>query len=527
MSKVADYLNEHLLGQVTGVRAARKKYSVDSSILTITPEAVALPRSTSDVRKIARFAWQLAEKGHKISLTPRGLGGDTTGGAIGKGILISTEYLDKVIHVLQKDKLVHTQAGVKLSTLQEVLHWQALTLPSMSVDGSIGGIISSDVYESTPSLSEAISKLEVILANGDVIETGKVSKRELSKKLGLQTFEGEVYRKLSGLIEDNQDLIARLADNPNYSNAGYRRITEVRRRDGSFDLTPLFVGAQGTLGIISEVVLKADFYNPDSVKVAITTDSMGVARDVAERLQRLVPVAMNIYDGDLLRRATSEGTKFSLLGDVSQIGAVLVLKFDDFSARSRRHKLKKLHKIIKKDQVGVITSIEKGDEDFIQLEYLNKIVPINDKQKVPLPIIDGSYVPSDRREEFENSIVDLASRHHIQLPLKLNVLTGVYDIYPELGFESVSDKQKIFRLMSDFASLVNGHGGSFVSSGAEGRLKSSVVYDAMDDDEQALYQQIREIFDPFNTMNPGVKQPTELRDLIANLRTSYEGAFDD
>ncbi len=52
-----------------------------------------------------------------------------------------------------------------------------------------------------------MKSLRVVLANGEVIETKRISKRELSKKLGLATLEGEIYRNLDALIEENQAVI--------------------------------------------------------------------------------------------------------------------------------------------------------------------------------------------------------------------------------------------------------------------------------------------------------------------------------
>jgi FAD/FMN-containing dehydrogenase len=90
MSKIAKYLNEHILGEITGAKAVRERFSRDRSVLTIKPELVMFPRVTNDIRKAARFSWQLAEKGHVLPLTIRGAGSDETGAAIGKGLIINT-----------------------------------------------------------------------------------------------------------------------------------------------------------------------------------------------------------------------------------------------------------------------------------------------------------------------------------------------------------------------------------------------------------------------------------------------------
>ena len=100
-----------------------------------------------------------------------------------------------------------------------------------------------------------------MLANGEVIETGRLSKRELSKKLGLATFEGEIYRSVDTLLEEQHELVEQLERNVVKNNAGYN-LLDVKRRDGSLDLTPLFTGSQGTLGIITEAILDTEAHNP-------------------------------------------------------------------------------------------------------------------------------------------------------------------------------------------------------------------------------------------------------------------------
>jgi len=523
MNKIAGYLNEHIVGEITSDRAVRKHYSTDASIFTITPEVVVFPRVTNDIRKVARFAWQLAEKGHAISLTPRGLGKDTTGAAIGKGIVIDlSSHLDDVIQVIPKDRLVHVQPGVRIHTLAQILKWQGLSLVSSSQDATIGGVIANDSMGASGAVSDSVEKFEVILANGDLIETGRISKRELSKKLGLQTFEGEVYRKIEGLIEDNQDLIRRLADDPARDNTGYPRIAEVRQKDGSFDLTPLFIGSQGTLGIISEIVLKTDFYSEDETCVAITTSSVAEARDIADKLTTLEPAELFIYDGDYVRRTINQAKHHPLFGDLEQLGAVIIMRFDDFSSRAQAGKLKKARKILKKTTVGIIDSTEHPHDDFHTLADLSPALTGVDGDKVAVPVIDGAFIPANRREEFEVGLSELAHKQHLELPIALDVLSGTYRIITRFKLDAVSDKQKLFRLVTDFASLVDSHNGAVASDGAEGRLKAIASWGLLDPDEVQLYEDIRRVFDPFGTLNPDVKQKNDLRSLIASLRSSYD-----
>jgi len=531
MNKIAVYLSQHLSGEVTSAQSLRKLYATDASILSIAPEIVAFPRVTNDIRKIARFTWQLAEKGHAVSMTPRGLGGDTTGGAIGKGIVIDTsKYLDAIIEIAAKDKLVHVQPGATLSQIDDALKWQGLILPGAYHRGvrniTIGGAIANDSLGADGSVANSIKKLEVVLANGDVIETGRMSRRDINKKLGLQTFEGEIYRKLEGLLEDNDTVIQQLSADDAHDNTGYKRIASIKdKKDGSIDLTPLFIGSQGTLGIISEVVLKTDFYSVNETHAAIVTDSPQAARDLSERLAELEPTELRIVDGDLLRRAAKNGTVFSVLGSVEQTGAVIYMRFGDFSERAQQGKLKKARKLLQKMNLTLIDSTERNPDDFRPITGIPQTLQLGSSDdKVAVPIINGAFIPKNRREEFEEAILALAKKHHIDLPFELNVLDGTYDFYPVFDIDSVSAKQKLFKLMTEFAELVDKCDGAVTSDGAEGRLKANSAWGTLSDEQIELYKQVREIFDPFGTLNPGVKQTTELRSLVAALRSAYNSA---
>jgi len=527
MNKIAVYLNEHLLGEVSSSKAMRRRFSRDGSVLTITPEIIVFPRTTNDIRKVARFAWQLAEKGHAMGITVRGTGGDTTGASIGKGIIIDTSaHLKHVINIAIKERLVHAQAGITFDTLNSTIKWQGLKVlntPNDPCHTTVGGAIANNTLGSAGSITEAIEKLEVVLANGDLVETGRLSKRDLSKKLGLQTFEGEIYRKLSGLIEDNEQLIKELAADPVRDNAGYRGITQVKEKDGSFDLTPLLVGSQGTLGILSEVVLRTEFHSQDRTVAAIVAKDGQLARDIADRIAELQPAHLEVIDGDLFRRAHEFGATFTILGPTDDLGGVVYVEFNDFSDRIQTNKVKKLRKLMSKLSVGMVTSLDHELEEFLPIVSVTKTIQrISISDDLALPILDGSFVPKDRQEEFSSALAELASKHHIDLPTRTNVLTGTIYVYPILKLDVVSDKQKLFRLLVDYAGLVDKSGGAFVSDDAEGRLKSNAAWSIMAEGEAELYDQIRAIFDPFKTLNPDVKQKNEIRTLVSSLRSSYD-----
>lgn len=533
MSKIAEYLNEHLIGEVTTSPAIRERFSKDASLLTIQPELVVFPRVTNDIRKVARFAWQLAEKGHVLSLTPRGYGSDQTGGAIGGGIVINTRaHLADILYIAVKDKhkIVHAQPGVTIETLNSTLQWHGLTLaghPELPSRTTVGGAIAKATRGQASgkygTVADAVERLEVVLANGDLIETSRMSRRELSKKKGLQTLEGEIYRQIDGLIEDNQELISKLSSD--YDNAGYR-IDKVKQKDGSIDLTPLFLGSQGTLGIISEAVLRTDFYNRDESVLVVTTETYEEARDVADTLRSLEPRSLELFDGDYYAAGHTLGKSFVFDSDGRAVFRALVyVSFDDFSDRARERKLKKAIKLLSKRDVLVYTSNDYRLEELHALREIKQhlAMPSRADESLP-PICNGAYVPRERQEEFAVAVAELADKSHVSLPLHVSALDDIVYTRPLLRLKRVADKQKVFKLLTDYAALVYKTGGALAGAAAEGRLNAFAAYPQVDDETRNLYAAIRAIFDPLGTLNPGVKQTAELKTLVKQLRAEYDVA---
>jgi FAD/FMN-containing dehydrogenase len=525
MNKIAQYLNEHILGEVTSNKSILEQFSRDGSVLSIKPELVISPRTTNDIRKIARFTWQLAEKGHVMPITVRGSGSDKAGAAIGKGIIVSTlAHLNNIIFVnlQKKEQFIHVQPGINIRTLNEVLKSHGLIIPgdfASEAYSTLGGAVANNYS----SVGNMLTRMEVVLANGDLIETSRISKHELSKKKGLQTFEGELYRTIDGIIEDNEKLlIGKNSDLPN--NNGYFGITKVKQRDGSFDLTPLIIGSQGTLGVISEIVIKTNFYNSQESVLVATFENSQTSRAVANSLLQLQPKQLDIIDGKIFEKANEIGKHYIFTDDVSEVNSVLYISFGDFSEGARRHKIKKVAKIISKLDINakIFTSNDHSIEDLYAVREVSSVIlqSETDGESMP-PIIDGIIAPADKRQELITAIEELANKNHIDLPMQINWLTGVINTRTGLQLHNITDRQKLFKLINDCAELVTKLDGNITADSGEGRLKAPAIYAQTDTEMLEIYKQIREAFDPFGTLNPGVKQTTELKTLIAALNPSY------
>jgi FAD/FMN-containing dehydrogenase len=373
-------------------------------------------------------------------------------------------------------------------------------------------------------MREWVHQVEVVLANGDVLQTQRISKRELSKKKGMQNFEGEIYRNLDNLIEDSKQVITgKLADDVR-DNVGYTAITQVKRKDGSFDLTPRLVGSQGTLGIISEIILKTEFMSNDQGVVAASFATKEAARDALDQLRALSPVFLEYFDGALFDAAAERGKTYEISkSDDGSVGAVILVGFDDFNEHIRQRKTKKVAKLLQDTSVKVLRANGSDAAELLAVRDVTTFALTPAGKGLAAPsLIDGVYVPFQRSEDFVAAVEALATKHHVQLPLHGRMLDNIYYTRPVLDMQKESDKQKIFKLLEEYTKIVDAHGGHVIGEAGEGRVRARFAHAQLDEEVEALFAAVKAIFDPSGILNPGVKQVVELKELVSHLRATHD-----
>lgn len=531
MSKVASYLRGHIAGEVSTRDDIRTALSADRGVLEIKPEMVVYPRNTNDIRKIVRFAWQLAEKGHVMPVTVRGAGMDATGAAIGKGALVVTAaHLNHIFEYDAKQKLVRLQPGVTVGAIEQALGLGGVGIMSLAdahpfstIGGAIASATSGRYAGKYGTIGGAIDQLEVVLANGDVLQTGRINKKELSRKKGLQSFEGDIYRGIDGVIEEYADVIDSIDAN---DVTGYNMIADVKRKDGSFDLTPLFVGSQGTLGVISEMIMRTEPYSPQHATACLTFANGNAARDALDVLAAMKPAFLEYFDAAIFDAAAKEGRLFGWYKEAADTftpAAVVVIGFDDANAHHREKALKKLVKRFGQAQDVAIMTADGDEVDELDtvLDVVRYTAAPDTASHAAPALYEGFYVPTERLEDFMNALSVLATKEHLALPLAGHALTNTYGIYPSLELKKVGDKQKVFKLISELTDLVESHGGTMLTEGGEGRIKARDVYAKLDPKLVEMYTAIRKVCDPYGTLNPGVKQVNELTALAGQIRDEH------
>ncbi len=520
------------MGEVMSAAEARRYFSTDSSVLTLTPALVEYPQNENDVRKTARFTWQLAERGRIVPMTARGAGTDQSGAALGSGIILAFQaHLHRILELDDKTGVVVVEPGAVYGKVQQTLHTHGRFLPPFpssleysTIGGAVANNASGEKSVKYGCTRDYVRSLRVVLANGEVIETGRLAKRDLSKKLGLSNFEGEVYRAIDVLIEENQSTIAKMQLGVTKNSAGYA-LNEVRRKDGSFDLTPLFVGAQGTLGIVTEVALETEPYNAAPTLFVAAFDNLQHVQAAVLELRDLpdFPSAIEMVNDQLLLLVDKlNPNQLKEIVPKPFAKAMLLVEFDG-TGSAQKKTLKKARKIFEKYAQSF-----QMEEDVAKQEQLWKIrrssatvVAHSEGNVKALPIIEDGVVPPERFGEYLDGVYKMFERQGLHAAVWGHAGDANLHMQPFLDLSQVGDRQKAFRLMDDYYALVLSLGGSISGEHGDGRLRAPYLEKMYGAEVYDLFKKVKQIFDPYNTLNPGVKIDVNLNDVKALLRSSY------
>ena len=533
MNKIAHYLQDHVSGEIVTSSEARRHFSTDASIFTVTPNTIVYPRNESDIRKVTRFTWQLAERGRFFPITARGSGTDQTGAAIGQGIiLVFPAHINRILEFDIKTGVVVVEPGINYGKLQQTLLTHDRFLPPYPASmeySTIGGAIANNAagdksikYGTT---LDYVKELRVVLANGEVIITKRISKRELNKKLGLTTFEGEIYRNIDALIEENKDDIERMNLPVTKNVAGYA-LNMVKHKDGSIDLTPLIVGSQGTLGIITEATLTTELRRPSSSLIAIAIDDVNVLEEVILELRKFpeLPSAMELVDDNLLNIVNQNNPnliKHLISEPLPKF--VLLVEFDNPSDHLQKKLTRKVVKLLKNYQLPyqLETDPEKKEDLWKIRQSTVAIIAHNEAHAQPLPVIDDGIVPPEQVSKLIQGVHNIFKSHNIPIAIYGHAGDGQLHLRPLLDLKQVGDRQKIFKLLDEFNNLVISLHGSISGENGDGRIRGNYLNMLYGEDIYELFKKVKQAFDPHGILNPGVKIGVNAQQQKGLLREEY------
>ena len=470
------------------------EYSKDAGIRTIEPRAVLVAEDEGDLLKVIQTANR-----DRLPLTPRGSGTSIPSQSVGSGYVVLQSQRE--VQVVGREFLC-TPAVIKADlnlTLEQSNLWMPVD-PSSYRACSVGGMVSNNSagartlkYGST---IDYVKELIVVLP-----EEG----RRVVKALPLdEALHGDgTTRNVANLVVENWKTILREKPKTTKNSSGYR--LERLIHDGLFDLPLLFVGSEGTLGLISRITCRARGRPPLRGLMVFSIESLKDLEIVVEELRLSKPSAVELLDkaiflkarrGDLLRQFPGSEKGYLVYAEIegedeSELGNVL-------EQIASNEKLAEFDPFLLTDP-GEMSKA--WDTRNLTLTIAGELRSGN---RYPVPGIEDLVVPPGKLRGMlaflETSFADLG----LEFISYGHAGDANLHVRPLLDLSDGRDKKLHTEIMRNCFEEVWKMGGSMTGEHGDGLLRAEYVKKQYPETYDLMVQ-IKEIYDPKWLMNPGVK----------------------
>jgi len=511
-------------GEVLFDELSRTIYGSAASIYRIRPLGIVKPRHKMDIINLVQYAARM-----RIPLIPRGGGTSRTGNELGEGILVDfSKYTNKILALDDREKWVRVQPGLILASLNKFLKPYQLFFPidpSTKDHCTLGGMIANNSsgpravkYGAT---RDYVLSLEAVLANGEVISTGPVSlDRILTKEpKDPQTLEEKIYRVMPDLLKRYQKPIEEEKPFTMKNSSGY----DLWRLQGNglLDLTSLFVGSEGTLGIITEATLRLMPLSGKALGGLIYFNNLDNVGTATQEILELSPTMLEIIERqilDLARKQKAELRTYLPEG----IEAILFVEFQDENEEKLRQKFLEVEeKVIHQEKLAGELKVAKNDKDMVMLEKVRSVSgPILNKMKgpkKPIAFIEDAAVHPSYLSQYIRGLRELFKRSQVDVGIYGHAGDGNLHLMVFLDLTQEDDVKKMVSLADACYDLVLSLKGTISGEHGDGRLRTYYLKKQYPNLYPAMVE-IKKLFDPENILNPGCIVGGDRNPLDQNLK---------
>lgn len=532
MEDVYTELRKLLKGEVSRDRTLRDEMSRDASIYEITPEVVIAPKDSMDVKKIVRYVSAHKTIYPSLAITPRSAGTCMSGGAIGSSLLLDmTKHFTKIGAVT--NDVLRTQPGVYMRDIDPYLEAKELMLgcvPASRAICTIGGMVGNNAGGEQSlrygNADRSVRSLTVVLADGNAYTFSPITKKQLDQKIAQKTYEGRLYKQVYELIEAHYDLIKNARPKVNKNSMGYNLWAVWDRGTGIFDMTQLFSGSQGTLGVVTDIKIQAYKKPAHSGLLLAYLTSPKHLGDIIPAVMKHNPATFEGFDDitfglgvkffSMFRKQL--GTKEWLRQQARLMPAaakfkghlpniLLMVEFEGESKEEVYQKISKLHDDLKPFKLRMdIEGDESESAPYWEIRRASLSLLRNRvKDKYASPFIDDMTVQPKYLPEFLPKVRKVIRKYKLPATLAGHFGDGNFHIIPLMDIENEADQAKLEPVMRELIPIVLKYKGTMAGEHNDGMIRGPWLPAVFGDEMYQLFKHTKEIFDPTYIFNPHKK----------------------
>ena len=545
---LADELRKVVRGEVDDDSAVLDKNSRDASLFRVVPKAVVRPVDAEDICELVKFVNEKKRTPKTdISLTARAAGTDMSGGPLNDSIVVDmTAHLNKLKELGAEEAIV--EPGMYFRDFDKETKKHNLELPSYTASreiNTVGGMVANDSggeknlkYGKT---ARWVEGLEVVLADGRVHTLKDLKGDAFLEKLKEPGFEGDLYRKMSALVATpaHAAVIKAAAPKVEKNSSGYA-LWNIGDGKSSLNLARLMVGAQGTLGIITNIHFKLVRPKPYAAMAILFVNKLSQLGELVPEVLKYQPDSFESYDDHTFSIAMKYlpelavqmkaglirlGLSFlpellmAAVGGVPKL--VLLVEFRADTQAEALERAQKLAAEVAHNRSHVSVRIAKNEAATrkywaVRRESFNLL-----RKKVrglrTAPFIDDFVVPPATLPEFLPKLEEILSKYNFVYTVAGHVGDGNFHIIPLVDPNDPSVPKTIDALSHKVYDLVLAYGGSITGEHNDGLVRTPYVEKMFGPAMYALFMEVKKIFDPHNLFNPGKKVGGTFADVLGKL----------
>jgi glycolate oxidase len=426
-------------------------YSYDASEHSHRPFCAVWATTAEQVSEILK----LANREH-IPVIPRGAGTGLSGMAVPAkgGIVLDLSHMNRILKIRIDDRLAVVQPGVVYAELEKALLPHGFFFPPDPASGKVctlGGNVATNAggvkgakYGTT---RDYVLGLQVVLPDGRILRTGSNTMKSVS----------------------------------------------------GYDLTRLFVGSEGTLGVVTEIVLKIN-PRPTAASTALATfdDLEDAGRAVSEVTRSgILPSVMEILGREALQ-AINQNTDLRL----PEVDAMLLAEADGYTREETEYQMRKILEVFRRNHAREVKQAETDEEAALLWRARKSAYAVLARIKTHF-VLEDVTVPMARVSDLLKGVRAIAAKHNLQIAVYGHAGDG--NLHPQILYDGYDPDQvkrmeaaggELFKLAIDLGGTLTGEHGIGLSKAPYMTLEHDPV--AMD-----VMRSLKRMFDPNNVLNPG------------------------
>ena len=550
---IQTYLNGAFKGDLDVSPETLDFYSHDASLFELRPQVVAFPQDVSDIKAIVQYVIANKSVDPTLSITPRSRGTDMSGAAIGESIVLDvSKYMNNLEEVSPTSARV--QPGMMYKDFEAETIKQGALLPSYPASrdlASVGGMASNNSGgEKSLEFGKTdnfVTELKVVLADGNEYTLRPMNRDELNAKMSEDTFEGNLYRQTYELLENHYDEIQAARPKVSKDSTGYHLWNVWNRETGIFDLTKLFVGAQGTLGIISDIQFKLVPRREHSGLLVLFLKNTNELGELIPKILESKPATFESFDNQTLWLSMRFfpsflkmlGPKrfiklmFTLIPDGLQLlrgmpKLILMVEFNGDTEEEVRGKVRALHTSLGKYRARYeINGFEEtptagsSEKFWILRRYSFQILRSKVKDKHTAPYIDDFVVPPQHLPEFLPKLQQIIKKYKLFATIAGHMGDGNFHVIPLMKIEDPNERAKLEPSQKEVNELVLSYGGSISGEHNDGLVRGPWLEQMYGPSVLGYMRDVKRIYDPQTIFNPNKKTDATWDFSYNHIRKSF------